>query len=194
MKISEIIEEFETNLEKVKKSGHPEPTAMSLATVSKDGKPSSRIVLLKEVSDRGFVFYTNYESRKGRQLEENPYAALTFVWHELKKQVRVEGRVIKTSDEESDEYFATRPKKSQIGAWASIQSSEIENKFEFEKRIAKYTMKYAVGKVPRPAFWGGYIVVPDLIEFWEAREFRLHDRRVFERVNEEEWKVKKIYP
>lgn len=194
MKISEIIEEFETNLEKVKKSGHPEPTAMSLATVSKDGKPSSRIVLLKEVSDRGFVFYTNYESRKGRQLEENPYAALTFVWHELKKQVRVEGRVIKTSAEESDEYFDTRPKKSQIGAWASIQSAEIENKFEFEKRIAKYTMKYAVGKVPRPAFWGGYIVVPDLIEFWEAREFRLHDRRVFERVNEEEWKVKKIYP
>lgn len=194
MKISEIIEEFEINLAKVKESGHPEPTAMSLATVSKDGKPSSRIVLLKEVGERGFVFYTNYESRKGRQLEENPYAALTFVWHSLKKQVRVEGKVIKTSDEESDEYFATRPKKSQIGAWASIQSAEIGNKFEFEKRIAKYTMKYAVGKVPRPPFWGGYIVVPELIEFWEAREFRLHDRRVFERVNEDEWKVKKIYP
>jgi len=194
MKISEIVKEFDENLEKVKESGHPEPTAMSLATVSKDGRPSSRIVLLKEFSDRGFVFYTNYESRKGYQLTENPNVALTFVWHGLKKQVRVEGRAEKVSSEESDAYFSTRPKKSQIGAWASIQSREIENKFDFEKRIAKYTLKYGVGKVPRPDFWGGYLVVPELIEFWEAREFRLHDRRVFERQSDGDWSVKKIYP
>jgi len=127
MNISKIIEEFEENLQKVRESGHPEPNAMSLATVSKEGCPSSRIVLLKEFSERGFIFYTNYESRKAAQLEENPNAALTFVWHELKKQVRVEGSVIKTSAEESDAYFATRPRKSQIGAWASKQSAIIEN-------------------------------------------------------------------
>lgn len=194
MKISEIVKEFEENLKKVKASGHPEPTAMSLATVSNDGRPSSRIVLLKEFSERGFVFYTNYESRKGRQLEENPNVALTFVWHDLKKQVRVEGRAEKVTAEESDAYFASRPRKSQIGAWASIQSREIENTFDFEKRIARYTLKYAVGKVPRPDFWGGYLVVPELIEFWEAREFRLHDRRVFERLSDDSWSVKKVYP
>ena len=194
MKISEIVKEFDKNLKKVKESGHPEPTAMSLATVSKAGKPSSRIVLLKEFSERGFVFFTNYESRKGIQLADNPNVALTFVWHGLKKQVRVEGRAEKVSSEESDAYFDTRPKKSQIGAWASIQSREIENKFDFEKRIAKYTLKYGVGKVPRPSFWGGYLVVPELIEFWEAREFRLHDRRVFEKKADDAWSVKKIYP
>lgn len=194
MNISEIVKEFDENLAKVKESGHPEPTAMSLATVSKEGRPSSRIVLLKEFSERGFVFYTNYKSRKASNLSENPFAALTFVWHGLKKQVRVEGRVEKVSAAESDEYFASRAKKSQIGAWASIQSSEIEDKFAFEKRIAKYTMKYALGKVPRPEFWGGYLLVPDLIEFWEARDFRLHERRVFERSTENEWKMKKLYP
>ena len=194
MKIAEIVKEFDANLKKVKDSGHPEPTAMSLATVSKEGKPSSRIVLLKEFSERGFVFYTNYESRKGVQIDENPNVALTFVWHGLKKQVRVEGRAEKVSPEESDAYFATRPTKSQIGAWASIQSREIEHKLDFEKRIAKYTLKYGVGKVPRPDFWGGYLVIPELIEFWEARDFRLHDRRVFERLADDSWSVKKIYP
>ena len=194
MKISEIVNEFDLSLKKVKDSGHPEPTAMSLATVSKEGKPSSRIVLLKEFSERGFVFYTNYKSRKALQLSENPFAALTFVWHSLKKQVRVEGKVSKISEEESDEYFQTRPRKSQIGAWASKQSEEIEGKLDFEKRIAKYTLKYAVGKVPRPPFWGGYLLEPELIEFWEARDFRLHDRRVFEHVDGDEWKMKKIYP
>lgn len=194
MNISEIVTEFDNGLNQVRKSGHPEPTAMSLATVTKEGRPSSRIVLLKEFSERGFVFYTNYKSRKAQNLLENPYAALTFVWHGLKKQVRVEGKVEKVSAAESDEYFESRAKKSQIGAWASIQSSEIENKFDFEKRIAKYTMKFAIGKVPRPEFWGGYLLVPDLIEFWEARDFRLHDRRVFERSSDDEWKMKKIYP
>ena len=194
MNISDIVKEFDNNLKKVKASGHPEPTAMSLATVSKEGKPSSRIVLLKEFSERGFVFYTNYTSRKAQNLADNPHAALTFVWHELKKQVRVEGRVEKVSEEESDEYFASRARKSQIGAWASRQSAEIKNKLDFEKRIAKYTLKFAVGKVPRPPFWGGYLLVPDLIEFWEARDFRLHDRRVFERSSDDNWKMKKVYP
>ncbi|MCM8541342.1 MAG: pyridoxamine 5'-phosphate oxidase [Lentisphaeraceae bacterium] len=194
MNISDIVKEFDNNLKKVKASGHPEPTAMSLATVSKEGRPSSRIVLLKEFSERGFVFYTNYRSRKAQNLAENPYAALTFVWHELKKQVRVEGKVEKVSEAESDEYFATRERKSQIGAWASKQSSEIEHKLDFEKRIAKYTLKFALGKVPRPTFWGGYLLVPDLIELWEARDFRLHDRRVFERSSGDDWKMKKIYP
>lgn len=194
MNISEIVKEFDDNLTKVKESGHPEPTAMSLATVSKEGRPSSRIVLLKEFSERGFVFYTNYNSRKAKDLSENPFAALTFVWHELKKQVRVEGRVEKVSAAESDEYFASRAKKSQIGAWASIQSSEIEHKLDFEKRVAKYTLKFALGKVPRPDFWGGYILIPDTIEFWEARDFRLHDRRVFVHSKEKEWSMKKFYP
>ena len=194
MKTAEIIDEFRGYYNQFQNTGHPEPTSMSVSTADKNGRPSCRIVLLKAFDERGFVFYTNYKSRKGEELIENPYAALTFIWHELGRQVRIEGRVEKVSEEESNEYFASRHKKSQIGAWASKQSQEIEHKLDFEKRIAKYTLKHAVGKVPRPEFWGGFRVVPDLVEFWLNRDFRLHERRVFTKKQGDDWSLKKIYP
>ena len=195
MHISDIIKEFSIYFEEYKKATqHPEPTAMSLATADKSGRPSTRMVLLKEFDEHGFVFYTNFTSRKGQQLEENPYAALNFYWQELSRQIRIEGRVEKVSDTEADAYFASRARKSQIGAWASKQSSEIEHKLDFEKRIAQYTLKYAVGEVPRPKYWGGFRVIPELIEFWVNKEFRLHDRTVYSCRENDEWTVKKIYP
>ena len=194
MKTKEIIKEFSTYFQEFKQCGHPEPSAMSLATADKQGRPSSRIVLLKDFDERGFVFYTNFNSRKGQQLQENPFAALTFFWNEISRQVRIEGKVEKVSDEEADAYFASRARKSQIGAWASKQSQDIEHSLDFEKRIAKYALKFAVGKVPRPSFWGGFRIVPDLIEFWVNKEFRLHDRTVYSRQSTEEWSMRKIYP
>jgi pyridoxamine 5'-phosphate oxidase len=194
MKTADIISDFNKYYEEFKEKGHPEPSAMSLATTGKDGRPSSRIVLLKSVDDRGFVFYTNFTSRKGRQLEENSFAALTFFWQETSRQMRIEGAVEKVSDEEADAYFASRPKQSQIGAWASKQSQEIEHKLDFEKRVAKYTLKYALGKVPRPAFWGGFRLEPDLVEFWVKKDFRLHERTVYTRNNGDDWDIKRIFP
>jgi pyridoxamine 5'-phosphate oxidase len=194
MNTAAIIEEFRTQYLEFQKSGHCEPSAMNLATAGSDGRPTSRVVLLKSFDDRGFVFYTNYSSRKAADLEATPFAALNFIWHETGRQVRVEGRVEKVSDEESDAYFASREKKSQIGAWASKQSSEIEGKLDFEKRIAKYSLKYGVSKVPRPPFWGGFRVIPDLIEFWVKKDFRLHERRIYSRIDSDEWSLKRIYP
>ena len=167
---------------------------MNLATIDGRGRPSSRIVLLKSVDEKGFVFYTNYTSRKARELDETPFAALCFIWQEYDRQIRIEGKVEKVSAEESDAYFASRPRQSQIGAWASKQSQEIEHKLDFEKRIAKYTLKFGIGKIPRPEFWGGYRVIPDHIEFWQKKEFRLHERRLFTRMEGDEWKMKKLYP
>lgn len=195
MKTAEILKEFSTYFEEYKATTkHPEPTWMSIASADKSGRPSTRIVLLKDFDERGFVFYTNFTSRKGKQLQENPFAALTFYWPELSRQVRIEGAVEKVSDEEADAYFASRARKSQIGAWASKQSQEIEHELDFEKRVAKYAHKYAVGKVPRPPFWGGFRVVPELIEFWVNKEFRLHDRTVYSRQEGDEWHLRKIYP
>jgi pyridoxamine 5'-phosphate oxidase len=170
-----------------------EPNAMALASVGADGMPSLRMVLLKGVDDRGFVFYTNYEGRKGRQLLAHPQAALCFHWKESKRQVRIEGAVEQVTPEEADAYFATRARTSQIGAWASQQSRPLTGRFELEKRVAQFTAKFGIGAVPRPPYWSGFRVLPRLIEFWEDRPFRLHDRLVYHREGDG-WRTERLYP
>jgi pyridoxamine 5'-phosphate oxidase len=170
----------------------PEPTAMTLATADKAGRPAARIVLLKGVDPRGFVFYTNYESRKGRDLAENPRAAVAFMWKELERQVRVEGRVEKVSELESDAYYQTRPLGSRIGAWASPQSQPIADRAWLERRWAELTTQHGEAP-PRPGHWGGYRLMPEWIEFWQGRLSRLHDRIVYSRAGEG-WKIARLAP
>jgi pyridoxamine 5'-phosphate oxidase len=170
-----------------------EPNAMALATLGADGMPSVRMVLLKGVDERGFVFYTNYESRKGRQLLAHPQAALCFHWKASKRQVRIEGTVEQVTPDEAATYFATRPRTSQIGAWASEQSRPLTGRFELEKRIAQFTAKFGIGAVPRPPHWSGFRLIPRLIEFWEDRPFRLHDRLVYHREGNG-WRTERLYP
>jgi pyridoxamine 5'-phosphate oxidase len=172
-----------------------DPTAMTLATVDGDGMPNARMVLLKGFDGRGFVFYTNMESQKGRELDGQHKAALVFHWKSLNRQVRIRGVVEHVSDAEADAYFATRPKGAQIGAWASKQSSPLESRFAFEKAVAVQTAKYAIGEVPRPPYWSGYRIVPLAIEFWHDRPFRLHDRIVFRRETlDTAWRKTRLYP
>ena len=170
-----------------------EPNAVALATATADGMPSVRMVLMKGVDAHGFVFFTNLGSRKSRELTENPKAALCFYWKSKRRQVRVEGRVEPVADAEADAYFATRPRVSQIGAWASKQSEPLAGRFELEARVAKYTAKFAIGAVPRPEFWSGFRLVPEVIEFWEDRPFRLHMRFVYRR-SAEGWTTEELYP
>jgi pyridoxamine 5'-phosphate oxidase len=170
----------------------PEPTAMSLATVDKTGRPANRIVLLKGVDPRGFVFFTNYESRKGRDLATNPGAALTFLWKELERQVRIEGIVEKVTAEESRAYFETRPLGSRIGAWASPQSRPIENRAWLEGRWAELAKLHGENP-PLPPHWGGYRVMPDFVEFWQGRRSRLHDRIAYQRLGKV-WDVSRLAP
>ncbi|MGB1548287.1 MAG: pyridoxamine 5'-phosphate oxidase [Alphaproteobacteria bacterium] len=184
---------FKAWFEEASASEPKNPDAMALSTVGKDGAPSSRMVLLKEVSARGFVFYTNLESAKAHDLRENPKVALCFYWKLLDRQVRITGRAEPVSDAEADAYFATRDRLSQIGAWASKQSRPLEGRFELEKRVAEFTLKYGVGAVPRPPFWSGYRVVPERIEFWSQAAFRLHDRLVYDR-EKDGWRVEWLYP
>ena len=170
-----------------------EPNAMTLATGSKDGRPSARIVLLKGLSNDGFVFYTNYESRKGNELKENPYASLLFFWKELERQVRIEGTVSKIDEQKSDEYFLSRPVPSKIGAWGSAQSKVIESRDELEKNVMKYQEQFGNGEIPRPPNWGGYIVKPSLVEFWQGRPSRLHDRLQY-RLSNDKWVIERLAP
>jgi len=175
----ELVAKFEAWIAEAAESEPNDPTAMSLATTTPEGRPSVRMVLLKGVDSRGFSFFTNLGSRKAGQLDANPQAALLFHWKSLRRQVRIEGAVERVSDQEADAYFATRPKLSQIGAWASKQSQPLAGRFELEKRVAEYTAKFNIGEVPRPDFWSGYRVVPDRVEFWEDRKYRLHDRMIY---------------
>lgn len=172
----------------------PLPDAMTLATVTSDGRPSARMVLLKQVDEHGFVFYTNYHSAKAHELESNPNAALVFFWPQLERQVRVEGQVVRTSAEESQEYFATRPRESQIGAWASPQSEVIAGREVLEQRKAELEDYYGDREIECPGYWGGYRLTPDRIEFWKGRIGRLHDRILYERVPDGTWSIKRLAP
>ena len=191
----EILDTFVQLLEEAKAAGDREPTAMNLATADAAGRISSRIVLLKGVDERGFRFFTNYQSDKGGQLEEHPQVALNFHWKGVREcvQVRVEGLSRKLLAEESDAYFATRARGSQIGAWASLQSQTLPDRETFEQRVARYEQEFEGRDVPRPPHWGGYVVEPDMVEFWYGAEFRLHERVRWSR-HGQTWTQRMLYP
>lgn len=191
----EILDTFVQLLDEAGKAGEPEPTAMSLATVDAAGRVSSRIVLLKGADERGFRFYTNYESDKGSQVEAHPQVALCFHWKQLRDavQVRVEGVARKLLPEESDAYFATRPRASQLGAWASLQSQTLPDRDTFEQRYARYEHEFEGREVSRPPHWGGYVVEPDMVEFWYGAEYRLHERVRWSR-HGQTWTSRLLYP
>lgn len=170
-----------------------DPNAAALATVSADGTPSVRVVLLKTVDSRGFAFFTNLDSHKGRDLQANPRAALNLHWKSLGRQVRIEGRVEPVSDAEADAYYATRPRGSRIGAWASEQSQPLDDRATLESRVADFDGRFGGGDIPRPDFWSGFRVVPEKIEFWQGRQSRLHDRLVFRR-GKDGWTTQLLYP
>lgn len=189
----EPVAQFAVWFRQALKADLPDANAMTLATASADGKPSARIVLLKQFNEKGFVFYTNYKSRKGRELEENPHAALCFYWQSLERQVRIEGKVKKMSVEESADYFRKRPRLSQLGAWASVQSSEVESREVLEQNFKKIKKRFEGQDVAPPDFWGGFILEPEKLEFWQGRPGRLHDRILYvKRVDS--WKIKRLSP
>jgi len=187
------IQLFKTWLEEAKAAEIKEPTAMSVATVSPEGKPEVRMLLLKGADERGFVFYTNLGSPKAQSLHAHPHVALCFYWMPLGKQVRVTGPVVPVSEEEADEYFASRPRLSQLGAWASRQSQEMGGYYELEAEVAKAALRFGVGKVPRPPFWSGFRLVPEAIEFWKEKPFRRHERFVY-RKTPEGWTSHWLFP
>lgn len=191
--LSNPIQQFEVWFNEGVEAQVLEPNAMNLATVGFDMKPSSRIVLLKQVRNEGFVFFTNYESRKAKQLDENPNCALTFIWNELERQVRIEGRVEKILPGESDSYFERRPEGSKLGAWSSPQSTIIPSREYLENLIADFEQKFVGVEITRPDNWGGYLVRPHLVEFWQGRKSRLHDRIQYVYVNNL-WKISRLAP
>jgi len=186
---------FDIWMAEAEKREPADPNAMALASVDQDGMPDIRMVLLKAVDKSGFVFYTNYESAKGRELLASPKAALLFHWKSLERQVRIRGTVGQVSTDEADAYYASRARDSRIGAWASKQSRPLESRFALEKQVAKYAAKYALGEVPRPPYWSGFRVKPLEIEFWKSGAFRLHDRFVFRRDEDGAgWEKTRLYP
>ena len=190
---SDPIRAFQEIFERAKEREVADPTRVALATVASSAHPSVRVVLLKQVDDRGFVFYTNLESRKARHLEENPHAALCFYWPSIDEQIRVEGVVGRVTDEEADAYFASRDRGKKVSAWASRQSRPLDSRRTLIGRYLKYQAKFAARQVPRPDFWGGYRLEPERIEFWHNQAHRLHDRFLYVRENDG-WRVDRLYP
>jgi pyridoxamine 5'-phosphate oxidase len=190
---SEPVVLFRRWYEDAERAGIHLPNAMALATAAADGRPSIRHVLLREIDDRGFVFYTNHGSRKGAELAENPRAALSIYWREQDRQISVTGEVSRVSDAESDAYFATRPRDARLGAWASRQSTEIASREELMERFAAFDARYPGDQVPRPPFWGGYRIDPITVEFWQGRQHRLHDRFQYERTGDV-WTIRRLSP
>ena len=192
---AEILDTFNTLLAEAQASTDPEPTAMTVATVGKGGRPSARTVLLKGLDERGFVFYTNFDSCKGRQLAANPQAALLFHWKMIREgvQVKIEGSVEPVTAAEADAYFTSRPRPSQIGAWASLQSQTLPSREEFERRIDEMEKRFEDQPVPRPPHWSGFRIVPEMVEFWYGARYRLHERQRYERINGE-WNQRMLYP
>jgi pyridoxamine 5'-phosphate oxidase len=184
---------FKNWLKEAENSGIILPESMTIATSTPQGRPSSRVVLLKEVDQKGFVFFTNYGSHKAQELEENPFTALLFHWNMLQRQVRIEGKVERITTEESNAYFQTRGRGSRIGAWASHQSQELDSRDTLVQRVKYFKDKFAGKEVPLPEFWGGYRVIPDRIEFWQGKADRLHDRFIYQ-PTENNWKVKRLNP
>ena len=188
------VDQFQAWFKQALDSELPEPNAMHLSTVNSEGHPSARIVLLKGIQDKQLVFYSNYDSDKGRQMVAHPHVALTFFWAELERQVRMEGPVEKVAPEVSDEYFQSRPRASRIGAWVSLQSSTISGRSELEQRQAEFTEKFHDAEVPRPPHWGGFRLKPERIEFWQGRPSRLHDRILYTRHPNDSWKTERLAP
>ncbi len=187
------ITQFRQWFDEAAQSEQPDAEAMTLSTATSDGRVTGRIVLLKGCDERGFVFFTNYESRKSREMMSNPHVALTFYWHALHRQVRIEGVIEKATPEESEEYFQTRPRGSQIGAWASPQSEEITNRASLEQRVNETEARFKDQPITCPPFWGGFRVIPDRIEFWQGRDSRLHDRILYT-LRDNEWRISRLAP
>ncbi len=187
------IAQFDAWMQEAIEAQLSQPNACTLATATKDGRPSARIILLKNTSADGFVFYTNYDGRKGKELQENPFAALVFLWPSLSRQVRVNGRVDKVDGATSDAYFKSRPRGSKLGAWASPQSEVVVDRDVLESSLRKYETKFSDQEIPRPPHWGGFCLIPDSVEFWQGRPSRLHDRLQYKR-NESVWTIERLAP